>query len=106
MNSQGQSQSASNGINFDVVLDIRSLRARVEFDDDVPSLVISDGTATVQIRTGLDGPAVRDLLPVGRLVASALRFQTACNRFTRFRKRPAPLAAEGSVDEPATGEES
>jgi hypothetical protein len=103
MSNHGQDQPTTE-INFDVTLDIRSLRARVEFDEGVPSLVVSDGTATVQISTGLGGPTVRDLIPVGRLVASALRFQTVCNRFTRSTQRPAP--AENGPVIGATGEDS
>jgi hypothetical protein len=80
------------------------LRARVEFDEGVPSLVFSDGTATVQISTGLSGPGVRDLIPVGRLVASALRFQNVCNRFTRSLRRSAP-SADRLWDGRAAGEE-
>jgi hypothetical protein len=76
----------------DVTLDIRSLRSRVEFDDGVPSLLMTDGTVSVRIGTGVAGPSVRDLIPVGRLVAAALRFQAACNRFTRAQRR-APAAA-------------
>lgn len=102
MSSHGQDQPVSE-IDFDVTLDIRSLRARVEFDEGVPSLVVSDGIATVKVSTGLGGPSVRDLIPVGRLVASALRFQTVCNRFTRSPQRSAP-SADGPGDEGATGE--
>jgi hypothetical protein len=103
MRSHDQDQPVSK-IDFDVTLDIRSLRARVEFEEGLPSLVFSDGTATVQISTGLGGPSVRDLIPVGRLVASTLRFQTVCNRFTRSARRPAPTtsAAEGETGEEPT----
>jgi hypothetical protein len=75
---------------FDVTLDVRTLRARAVVNDGVPSLALTDGAATVQINTGIDGPVVRDLIPLGRFVASALRFQTHCNRFTRTRKRSEP----------------
>jgi hypothetical protein len=102
MSSHGQNQPVSE-IDFDVTLDIRSLRARVEFDEDVPFLVFSDGTSTVKISTGLSGPSVRDLIPVGRLVASALRFQNVCNRFTRSRQQSAP-SVDGSGDASYNGE--
>ncbi len=100
MSSHSQDEPVTE-IDFDVTLDIRSLRARVEVD--VPSLVLSDGSATVQISTGLGGPSVRDLIPVGRLVASALRFQTVCNRFTRANQQPVSSDG-GSTAEGATGE--
>jgi hypothetical protein len=87
------------------MLDIRSLRARVEVDDGVPSLVLSDGSAAVQISTGLSGPSVRDLIPVGRLVASALRFQTVCNRFMRTNHRRVSRE-DRSTAEGAAGEAS
>jgi hypothetical protein len=83
----------------DATLDIRSLRARVEFDDGVPSLLITDGTVSVQISTGLAGPTVRDLIPIGRLAASALRFQTVCNRFTRAQRRPPTTSPDGPPGE-------
>lgn len=76
----------------DLTLDVRSLRARVEFDDGVPVplLLVTDGTTSVRIGADHAGPTVRDLIPLGRLVASALRFQTVCNRYVRSQRRPAP----------------
>ena len=106
MSSSGQSQQTSTGIDAGLMLDVRSLRARVEFDEGVPSLTITDGISTVQICTGLGGPSVRDLIPVGRMVASALRFQTACNRFVRSQQRPEPLGIDGPAERAGSGDGS
>jgi hypothetical protein len=95
----GQPVSA---VDADVTLDIRTLRARVEFEDGVPSLLVTDASGTVKISTGHAGPTVRDLIPVGRLVASALRFQSVCNRFTRSQRQSAPTM---SPDEDPPGAE-
>jgi hypothetical protein len=95
-NSHNPTPAAETG--FDVTLDVRTLRARVVVNDGVPSLALTDGAATVQINTGIEGPVVRDLIPLGRFVASALRFQTHCNRFTRARAQ-AERPANGSADD-------
>jgi hypothetical protein len=94
MTNHDRGQSAS-GLDTDFTLDVRTLRARVESEDGVPSLLLSDGAVTIKISTDRAGPTVRDLIPIGRLVASALRFQTVCNRFTRSPRRLAQTMPPG-----------
>lgn len=94
------SRSIDPGMRVDLTLRLAALHAQVQHVNAAPALILSAGNAVVRITAGDGGPAVAELILLGRLVAAALRFQAVCGRFTRRRNGTAPAPVPPSPEPP------